>query len=236
MAEWRYWDGTGWTEYTSGRLAPMTEAVGRSLILEQQSIKGPQDRIRLGEAVVGRFSWRHRLGGDVIASSADSSWRFDEQRAGLLSVPTVHVFTPAGAEVASFQFHDGRRMSWGGFWLSPTAGGPRLYQWTPSATSQDQLRISFGSTWGIEEEWGYWDVFNPEQVPVLRGRASWKGGRWITTPTGQASMGGHIELAIEAAAGSEPNLSLLALFGVYLLLRWVDRAAPQRSAISGPSI
>jgi hypothetical protein len=48
----------------------------------------------------------------------------------------------------------------------------------------------------------------------------------MTTPAGRASTGGRIDLGIESAAESEPSLSLLALFGVYLLLRWVDRAAP----------
>ena len=49
-------------------------------------------------------------------------------------------------------------------------------------------------------------------------------------PTGSAASGGDFGLGIGPNAASEPSLSLLFLFGMYLLLRWVDREGPPTSS------
>ena len=191
--QWRYWDGTQWTEQTQGWFLDARAAVGQTLELHRGvGLGGKPDDLRLGDGVVARLTWGgviNRFSGDLTVQAADGAWRLDQQ--GMLHAKVL-IFGATG-QIGLYE------------WQNIQKGGPltfadgRAYQWASEFTSRGMLSRSFDES----SQWWLWDS---HQRAVLGGRLE----RSTLTVT------------LRPEAAEVPELGLLAGLAAYLVVRWWD--------------
>jgi hypothetical protein len=192
---WRYWDGTAWSEQTKSYFRSIRETLGQSLVLHRDGLNPKAEDLMLGDEVVVRLGWGgliNRMQGDLTVESSDGSWRIDQQ--GLL--PPRHVFFDHTGQIAVMShkltqgisvlgFNDGRQFTWKPEWVKV-----ERHRYGPKHQGQ----------------WWLWDANGRAVIGAAHDR--------VTTTVG-----------INAEAGDVPELALLAALGAYLVLRWLDSQA-----------
>jgi hypothetical protein len=189
---WRFWDGTQWTEQTKGYFGSVRELLGQSLVLRRDGLNPKAEDLMHGDEVVVRLGWgglMNRMQGDLTVESGEGSWKIDQQ--GLL--PPRHVFFDNSGQIAvmtwqitagtgTLTFNDGRVFTWKDEWVE-----------------RGKNRVS-------PKHRGQWWLWDAAGVAVV----------------GAAHDGDTTTVQLNPAAAGVPELSLFAGLGAYLVLRWLD--------------
>jgi hypothetical protein len=189
---WRYWDGTQWTDQTKGYFKSIREVLGHSLFLRRDGLNPKAEDLLLGDEVVVRLGWgglMNRMQGDVTVESSEGSWRIDQQ--GLL--PPRHVFFDHTGQVAVMTW----QLTAGTGTL--TFGDQRVYTWKDEWVQIERHRINPKH----RGQWWLWD----------------SAGRAVI---GAAHDGDTTSVQVPAEAGDVRELALFAGLGAYFVLRWLD--------------
>jgi hypothetical protein len=189
---WRYWDGTQWTEQTKGYFLPVREVLGQPLVLRGGGLNPKAQDLMYGNEVVVRLGWGglvNRMQGDLTIESSDGSWRID-QRFGF---PPTHLLFDHSGQIAAMEwqitsgtgtltFNDGRRFVWKAEWVKT-----ERYRTPPTHHGQ----------------WWLWD----------------QAGRAVI---GTTYDNVDVAVTANPAAADVPELALFTGLGAYLVLRWLD--------------
>lgn len=195
---WRWWDGTRWTETTEPYLTRLAEVSDQAITLDEGSGLGVgENRMFAGEALVGRLLWgglKNRLTGDATFITAEGACGADGR--GLIDRKVHLLRADSGQEIGRFDYagfsgkngvlnlSDGRTLHWG-------AG-----------------RTWSSMNWG--PDWGEWYLSSPNGDTVLSAFTHDREGYRVT---------------ISPEAREEPWLPLMVPLAFYLLVKWQDTQA-----------
>jgi len=189
---WRYWDGTQWTQQTKGYFRSVRELLGQALVLRRDGLNPKAEDLMWGDEVVVRLGWGgliNRMQGDVTVESGEGSWRIDQQ--GLL--PPRHVILDHTGQIAvmNWQITSGKG--------TLTFGDGRVYTWRHEWVQVERHRVNPNH----RGQWWLWDA----------------GGRAVI---GAAHADHVTSVQVPADAVDVRELALFAGLGAYFVLRWLD--------------
>src|SRR3954453_497124 len=192
---WRYWDGTQWTEQTKGYFGSVRRLLGTSLVLHRGGLNPKAEDLMAGDEVVVRLGWGgllNRMQGDLTVESGEGSWRIDQQ--GLL--PPRHVFFDNTGQIAVMTW----QITSGTGTLTFTDG--RQYVWKSEWIQLDNSHY----TSKHQSQWWLWDQNDHAVI-------------------GAAHDGVTTTVQLLPDSGEVRELALFAGLGAYLVLRWLDTLA-----------
>src|SRR4051794_14584777 len=189
---WRYWDGTQWTEQTKGYFRSVRELLGTSVWLKRDGLNPKAEDLMAGDEVVVRLGWGgllNRMQGDLTVESGEGAWRIDQQ--GLL--PPRHVFFDATGQIGVMTW----QITSGTGTLTMSDG--RVFVWKDEWIQLDRNRYSPKH----QSQWWLWD----------------NAGRAVI---GGAHDGVTTTVQLLPDTGDVPELPLFAGLSAYLVMRWLD--------------
>jgi Protein of unknown function (DUF2510) len=192
---WRYWDGTQWTDETKSYFRSIRELTGETLVLHRGGLNPKAEDLMHGEEVVVRLSWGglvNRMQGDLTVESGEAAWRIDQQ--GLL--PPRHVFFDHSGQIGVMTW----QLTAGTGTLTLEDG--RQFVWKDEWIRRDRNRYSPKH----QSQWWLWE----------------SGGRAVV---GGAHDGDTTTVQLLPGTADVPELPLFAGLAAYLVLRWLDSLA-----------
>jgi hypothetical protein len=189
---WRYWDGTQWTDQTKGYFRSIRDLLGQQLVLRRDGLNPKAEDLLYGEEVVVRLGWGglvNRMQGDVTVESDEGWWKIDQQ--GLL--PPKHVFFDHTGQIAV--------MTW------------QLVGGTGTLTFND------GRVYTLKDEWV--KIERHRISPNHRGQW-WLWDQSGRAVIGAAHADHVTTVQVPAESGDVRELPLFAALGAYFVLRWLD--------------
>jgi hypothetical protein len=189
---WRYWDGTQWTDQTKGYFRSIRDLLGQQLVLRRGGLNPKAEDLLYGEEVVVRLGWgglMNRMQGDLTVESDEGWWKIDQQ--GLL--PPKHVFFDHTGQIAVMTWS----LTMGKGTLTFNDG--RVYTWKDEWVKIERHRINPDH----RGQWWLWDASGRAVIGAAQGNH---------TTTVQLLPGTE----------DIRELPLFAAFAAYFVLRWLD--------------
>jgi hypothetical protein len=212
-ASWRWWDGTAWSQQTgparpAPELAPIATAVGKSILLNQET-----DALECEGHPLGAM---HKpFAGEISMECATGAWLFD--REGIVHGAARVIVQPGNQEIGRFDW-DGVGTGTDGV-LRFTDG-----RWFRLTRAKQLAQEGVTSPADYDPGHAIWVWYGPDRAPIssvrLAARLKTKKvfGKTITyTSSSTGKTGDNIWTDLHAHAATVRELPLLTTLGTFLI-------------------